>query len=105
MSQSIILTYADTFGLDREEVKAWVMSYIKRPGEFPRLIELGLIEDTEEKRKESIQKYLTDRVAESTAGRIKSELFEERAAIREHDGQTHRIEAEKLAEHDERKAA
>ena len=68
---SIIFVYADTFGLDREEVKAWVMAYIKRPGEFPRLIEAGLIEDTEEKRKESIQAYLQREVDNSTAGRIR----------------------------------
>jgi len=95
---SVIRQYADTFGIDFEEVLAWCNAYIKTPGQFPRLIELGLIEPTEAERKASIQKYLTDRVAESTSGRIKREIFEERAAIREFDAGIPRIEAEMLAE-------
>lgn len=94
---SVIFEYADTFGIDRQEVVAWVNAYIRSPDQFPRLVALGLIESTEAERKESIQKYLTECVANSIAKRIKSEIFEERAAIMEFDGGMNRIEAEKLA--------
>lgn len=76
---SIIHIYADVFGLDRDEVMAWVKSYINRPGDFPRLIELGLIEDTKEARKASIQAYLQREVDKSTTGRIRASIAKEKA--------------------------
>ena len=105
MTKSIIHTYADTFGIDREEVMQWVKDYIKKPGLFPRLIEAGLIEDTEAKRKESIQSYLQGEVDRSVAGRIRCEIAEEKAAIREFEGKMTRLEADLLTDHEMRKAA
>jgi glycine cleavage system protein P-like pyridoxal-binding family len=65
--------------LDREEVKKWAIDYIKRPGEFPRLIEAGLIEATEQERKESLQAYVRYCIAQSTTGRIKQQIAERKA--------------------------
>lgn len=74
---SIVIQYADTFGIDRKEVTDWVNAYIRRPGEFPRLIEAGLIEDTEAKRKESIKRYMEEALANSVTGRIRQDIQSE----------------------------
>jgi hypothetical protein len=97
-AQSIIRTYADIFGLDFEEVKEWVNAYIKRPGEFPALIAAGLIEPTEAERKASIQAYLAAEIDRSVTGRIRSEIAEEKAAIRQFEGGLTRMEADRLTD-------
>ena len=71
---SIVIQYADSFGISRKEVTDWVNDYIKRPGEFPRLIEAGLIEDTEAKRRESIKQYLERELASTVSGRIRQDI-------------------------------
>jgi hypothetical protein len=75
-----------------------VNSYIKKPGEFPALIAAGLIEPTEGERKASIQAYLTGEVERSVTGRIRSEIAEEKAAIRQFDGGLTRMEADRLTD-------
>jgi hypothetical protein len=95
---SIIRDYATIYGLDYQEVLGWVNSYIKKPGEFPALIAAGLIEPTEAERKASIQAYLTGEVERSVTGRIRSEIAEEKAAIRQFDGGLTRMEADRLTD-------
>jgi hypothetical protein len=60
---SLIHRYADCYGIDRQEAVDHVNAYINRPGEFPRLIEAGLIETTKEARSASIKAYIETEVA------------------------------------------
>lgn len=62
--------FADCFGCEVEEVVSWINAYIERPGEFPAVIEVGAMEDTPAKRKESILGYVRARLADSLTDRI-----------------------------------
>ena len=63
--------YAAIFGMDADEVVAWMNDYIERPGEFPALIAAGQVEMDEAARRSSVQAYVKRCVDESVTSRIK----------------------------------
>lgn len=75
-----IVAYANTFGIDVQEVWAWVDQYVNRPGELPWMIEAGVIEGAEKERATSIMGYIKSELDNSIAGRIKAEMRELREA-------------------------
>lgn len=77
----LVERYAATFGIDVDEVLAWISSYVNHPEEFPVLGEAGLIEATEKDRAVSIKAYIQRECDGSTAGRIKARLDLEREGL------------------------
>lgn len=77
-----LMRYANTFGVEAEEVWWGFDRYVNRPGELTWMIKAGTIEGTERERAMSFAAYLKWAVEnDSVTGRIKKEIRSKREGL------------------------
>lgn len=70
----MLIEFAEMTDIDIQEVVYWVNAYVNSP----HLFEIS--EETEQKRLESIKKYITTRLSSSVNARIRRDIQERKAA-------------------------
>lgn len=70
----VLIQFAEMTEIEIQDVVDWVNSYVNSP----HLFEIS--EETEQKRLESIKKYITNRLASSVNARIRRDIQERKAA-------------------------